>query len=237
MSNFKSYALQAFEEQIADKPEWVWKKSRTSWCWPIFKGVEIAINADLRFKYGYMVKIIPCLEVYITEFSRLFKQLGQTGPKYAWQWDISMYFKSEPLKTSIYETRLPGIWDDDYWYTLDQAHIPISKVFNAGLDIMRREFNLSSREAFIDSLIVKDDDPRLDDDNPRLIENDPSLVSKRHMTQVGVINQCLLRMLQGDDDFLKTILERYPDRDELLRPNLEKIQANSDYRFSFPSDS
>ena len=209
--------MPSFKEQIldyciaqTDKHEgWVWEKRDRRWRLNPFPGIEIYFLMGFMFKDGFMATTQPYLRVYLKEYTELYKAIGfQGGTGAAWGYGFLTYYGLvRPISFwKEFYTSVP--WREGRY---DLNHVPemLDWFFEHFLSIMTAEFDFTSREAFVKSLIIADDDPRLDD--------------RTVMHHVGILQQSILRIMQGDFEFVRNAVDRYPKNGGFFRQQIPQV--------------
>jgi len=149
---------------------------------------------------------------------------GIPGVNWAWHYKLVNYTQWHPFEGG----KLPRfqIWDSheivadvDSWYRVSDVDYVMNKTIKSAMELIDREFDFSNREAFMKSLVLDDDDPRLD--------------NMMALANVGITAQCILRILQGDYEFVHKALKRFAknggnhdERIPVLLNNLDEIKAH-----------
>lgn len=180
--------------------DWVWMKSKGLYRYKPFTGVEIQINPLWSFNSG-SGKTRVGVAILIKEFSDIHKLIGLLGPDRAWYSTLCNYTKWFPYNRK----QLPFnfmIWSDkeisstrDSWFHIDEIHVVMELIVNSSLELIKKEFNFSNREFFIKSLMLENDDPRLD--------------NQQTMFDIGIVRQCILRIMHGDFEFVENAMEKF----------------------------
>ena len=201
----------------ADKHEdWVWVESRCEWRKDPFPGVKICFRPGLTFHDGFMAKTQTELYVTVKEFTQVFKESGiQGGQKWAWSYSPEYYFEELPKRISFWEEFNENIRRLEKRYDLQQIPMVLDRWFESVGIMMEREFDFSHRKAFIRSLILKDNDPRIDD--------------RSAMHQIGILRQATLRLMHGDAEYAQTAIERYPENGGFFREDIPLVLAHFGY--------
>jgi len=207
-----SFKNQVLDHCIAltDKYEgWVWEKSQRRWRYNPFPGVKICFRMGFTFKYGMMCGTSPELVVFLKEHNDLLKDIGLPSAKNrAWAFLPRKYFDNIPFGISFWSEFNQSVQRREGEGEYDLTEVPqvVAWLFDAALQIIEREFDFSSRDAFVKSMIIADDDPRIDDPDT--------------MHQVGIFNQSILRIMQGDFDFARNADARYPKNGGFFRQDI-----------------
>jgi len=202
---------------------WTWEKSKKRYRSEPFKGVKIYIETLWSFIGGHG-KSRPSVTVIAKDYTDIHKMAGLSRVNWAWHYQLPYYTRWHPFEGGI----LPRfqVWDSheivsevDSWYHVSDIDVVMEKMIKSGMELINREFDFSSREVFMKSLVLDDDDPRLG--------------NMQAMHNIGITRQCILRILQGDYEFVQTAFERFEGylshakRDiPLILNNLDGIKAH-----------
>lgn len=179
------------------EPEsWEWQKTKKQFRRKIFANTTLCIDPVISFN-NYRGLFQPHVRVLYKPYQKLFKKIGfPNNFDYCWNFKVGIYHDAYPLTIKIWKNLPPD--SRASWHTVQAVPTLLQTMIDAGSQIFDNELNLSNEEAFIDSMILGADDPRLDD--------------MRYSNNIGLLNQGLLNLMRGNADYIYMMQDRFKQR-------------------------
>ena len=175
---------------------WVWQKTKKQYKRQLFPNTALCIDPVISFN-SYRGLFQPHVRVLYKPYQKLYKKIGFPNTfDYCWNFKIGMYYEKYPSSILIWE-ELPQD-NREAWYSIDAVPRVLETMVDKGSEILETELNLSSEELFVNSMILDVNDPRLDE--------------PRYSNNVGLLNQGLLNLMQGNVDYIYMMQDRFKQR-------------------------
>ena len=176
---------------------WVWQKTKKQYRRQLFPHTTLCIDPMFFFK-GYLAQMSPHVRILYKPYQKLYKKIGfPNNFDYCWNYLIGdYYFKKYPHTIKVWDELPPN--SRESWHSIVALPTLLQDMIDRSNEIFETELDLSNEKAFAKSMVLAANDPRLDD--PRYSKN------------VGILNQGLLNLMQGNVDYLYMMQDRFKQR-------------------------